>query len=459
MTQAALQYAASNSERFLEDLKALIRIPSISGISDYHPDVRRAAEWLVAHLNSTVGFSNARVVEEVGLPLVYAERMIDPSKPTVLVYGHFDVQPVDPVELWKTPPFEPTLVGESLYARGAVDDKGPTLAIVKALESLIATQGLNVNIKILLEGEEESGSESISHYVEHNAAALACDYVLILDTGMVAKDVPTITHSLRGMTYVEITAKGAKGDLHSGGYGGIAPNPLQALAWVLSDLKGRDGYINLPGLYDMLRPLSSEERAILERQSQQRGEIMMAAAGIDSFPGEKQYSAMERMTSRPTFEVHGIIGGFVGEGTKTVIPAEAKAKVSLRLAPGQDSQKVFTLLQKRVKELAPEAVTMDVVWLNGGEPLLLPLDAPVLQIAAAAYGAEFSEPVEYVRGGGSIPVAALFDRYLKAPCIMLGFGLSDDNVHAPNEKFHLPYYAKAVRSCIRFFSMLGNANG
>ncbi len=455
MTQAALQYAASNSDRFLEELKALIRIPSISGISDYHPDVRRAAEWLAAHIN-TIGFSNAQVVESIALPLVYAERMIDPSKPTVLVYGHFDVQPVDPVALWHTPPFEPTLKGDSLYARGAVDDKGPTLAIIKALESLIATDGLNVNIKILLEGEEESGSESISHYVEHNVAALACDYILILDTGMVAKDVPTITHSLRGMTYVEITANGAKGDLHSGGYGGIAPNPIQALAWVLADLKGRDGFINLPGLYEMLRPLSSEERAILDRQSQQRGEALMAAAGIDSFPGEQQYSAMERMTSRPTLEVHGIIGGFIGEGTKTVIPAEAKAKVSLRLAPGQDSHKVFHLLKSRVAELAPEAVKMDVVWLNGGEPLLLPLDAAVLKVAATAYGVEFpTNPVEYVRGGGSIPVAALFDSKLKAPCVMLGFGLSDDNVHAPNEKFHLPYYNAAIRTCIRFFSQLG----
>jgi acetylornithine deacetylase/succinyl-diaminopimelate desuccinylase-like protein len=257
------------------------------------------------------------------------------------------------------------------------------------------------------------------------------------------------------MTYTEITAKGAKGDLHSGGYGGIAPNPIQALAWVLSDLKGRDGHINLPGLYEMLRPLSDEERAILQRQSDERGPAMMAAAGLKSFPGEKQYSPMERMTSRPTLEVHGIVGGFIGEGGKTVIPAEAKAKVSLRLAPGQDSMKVYDLLKARVKALAPEGVEMDVVLLNGGEPLLLPLDAPVLKIAAEAYGVEFSHPVEYVRGGGSIPVAALFDKHLKAPCVMLGFGLPDDNVHAPNEKFHLPYYFAAIRSCIRFLDRLG----
>jgi acetylornithine deacetylase/succinyl-diaminopimelate desuccinylase-like protein len=455
MTEAALAYAAARQTEHLEHLKELIRIPSISGMSVHHPDVRRAAEWLAGHLNTTIGFSNARVVESVGLPLVYAERLIDPAKPTVLVYGHFDVQPIDPIELWKTVPFEPTLIGDSLYARGAVDDKGPTMAALKALESLLATDGLNINIKVLLEGEEESGSESISDYVTNNPAALACDYVLILDTGMVGKDIPTITHSLRGMTYVEITAQGAKGDLHSGGYGGIAPNPLQALAWVLGDLKGRDGHINLPGLYEMLRPLTPADKAILDRQSQERGPAMMAAAGLSSFPGEKQYSAMERMTSRPTFEVHGIIGGFVGEGTKTVIPAEARAKVSLRLAPGQDSRQVFDLLRERVNELAPEGVTMDVVWLNGGEPLLLPLDAPVLKVAAAAYGAEFSAPVEYVRGGGSIPVAALFDSALHAPSVMLGFGLPDDNVHAPNEKFHLPYYYAAIRSCIRFIAALG----
>jgi acetylornithine deacetylase/succinyl-diaminopimelate desuccinylase-like protein len=455
MSQAALSYAESKRESHLDDLKALIRIPSISGMSDYHPEVRRAAEWLAEHIRTTIGISNARVVEGVALPLVYAERMTDSSKPTVLVYGHFDVQPIDPIELWKTPPFEPTLVGDNLYARGAVDDKGPTLAALKAVESLLATNNLAVNVKILLEGEEESGSESISVYVAEKAAELACDYVLILDTGMIDKDIPTITHSLRGMTYTEITAKGAKGDLHSGGYGGIAPNPIQALAWVLSDLKGRDGHINLPGLYEMLRPLSDEERAILQRQSDERGPAMMAAAGLKSFPGEKQYSAMERMTSRPTLEVHGIVGGFIGEGGKTVIPAEAKAKVSLRLAPGQDSVKVYDLLKARVKALAPEGVEMDVVLLNGGEPLLLPLDAPVLTIAAEAYGVEFSNPVEYVRGGGSIPVAALFDKHLKAPCVMLGFGLPDDNVHAPNEKFHLPYYYAAIRSCIRFLDRLG----
>lgn len=284
MSQAALSYAESKRDTHLEDLKALIRIPSISGMSDYHPEVRRAAEWLAEHIRSTIGISNARVVEGVALPLVYAERIIDSTKPTVLVYGHFDVQPIDPIELWKTPPFEPTLVGDNLYARGAVDDKGPTLAALKAVESLLATNNLAVNVKILLEGEEESGSESISAYVAEKASELACDYVLILDTGMIDKDIPTITHSLRGMTYTEITAKGAKGDLHSGGYGGIAPNPIQALAWVLSDLKGRDGHINLPGLYEMLRPLSDEERAILQRQSDERGPAMMAAAGLKSFP-------------------------------------------------------------------------------------------------------------------------------------------------------------------------------
>lgn len=455
MSTSALQYAATNTATHLEHLKELIRIPSISSMSQYHGEVRRAAEWLAEHIRTHIGIGNAQVVEGVALPLVYAERIIDPSKPTVLLYGHFDVQPIDPIELWKTEPFEPTLIGDNLYARGAVDDKGPTLAALKAVESLLATDGLNINVKILLEGEEESGSESISAHVAAQAAALACDYVLILDTGMIDKDIPTITHSLRGMTYVEITAKGASGDLHSGGYGGAAPNPLQALAWVLADLKGRDGYINIPGLYDMLRPLSDDERAILQRQSNERGPAMMAAAGLKTFTGEHHYSVMERITSRPTFEVHGIVGGFIGEGSKTVIPAEAKAKVSLRLAPGQDSQKVYDLLKARVAELAPEGVQMEVVFLNGGEPLLLPLDAPVLKVAAEAYGVEFTHPVEYVRGGGSIPVAALFDQYLKAPCVMLGFGLPDDNVHAPNEKFHLPYYYAAIRTCIRFLSQLG----
>jgi acetylornithine deacetylase/succinyl-diaminopimelate desuccinylase-like protein len=450
-------YVEERKPALLDDLIQLVSIPSISTLSEHAGDCRRAAEWLVSHLKQ-VGVTQAELITTNGHPLVYGEWLGAPGKPTVLIYGHYDVQPVDPIELWSTPPFTPTVEGDNLRGRGAVDDKGPTLAALQALAALRAVDGtLPVNIKVLLEGEEEAGGEAIAAYVRANPERLAADCALILDTGMTQKGHPELTYGLRGISYFELVANGAAHDLHSGGYGGIGPNPIQALCWVLGELKGRDGRINIPGLYELMRPVTPEERARFERQSAREDAITMAAAGLTELPGEAGYSAVERATARPTFEVHGIRGGFVGEGGKTVIPATATAKVSLRLVADQTPDAVLELVKKRVAELAVPGVTMEVRNLHGGDGVTIPLDSPVLQIAARALEQEFGNPTEFTRTGGSIPIAALFDGVLKAPVVMMGFGLPDDNVHAPNEKFYLPNYYAAIRSVANFLKQYGAA--
>ncbi len=460
MTTAQLRaYVDAHADRFLDDLKALVAIPSISTLAAHRADVHRAAEFLAAQLRDRVGMAHVELIETAGHPLVYAEWLAAPGRPTVLIYGHYDVQPVDPIELWRTPPFAPTVEGDNLRGRGAVDDKGPMLATIKALETLMRGTGtLPVNVKVLLEGEEESGSESITAYVQANPERLRADCALVLDTKMEEPGVPTLTYALRGILYVEIVATGARQDLHSGLYGGIAPNPIQALAWVLADLKGRDGHINIPGLYELMRPLSDAERAELERQSRAVEPHLMAAAGLSVLPGEAGYSVMERATARPTFEVHGIRGGFVDEGTKTVIPATALAKVSLRLVANQRPAEVAQLLAARLRELAPPGITLELRELHSGDPVELPLDAPALKAAAAALEAEFGRPVAFTRSGGSIPIVALFASLLKLPVVMMGFGLPDDNVHAPNEKFFIPNYYAAIRSVSGFLQRLAGAN-
>lgn len=449
------EHVEANQERFLDELKNLIAIPSVSTLPEHDADVRRAADFLVGQLREQVGMPIVELVETAGHPLVYAEAMDAPGKPTVLIYGHYDVQPADPFELWRTPPFEPTVDGDDVRGRGAVDDKGPMFATLKALETLMRTEGkLPVNVRVLIEGEEESGGASIAEYVKSHAEALRADCVIVLDTAMIEKGMPTISYGLRGIVYAEIIARGAGHDLHSGVYGGIAPNPLQALAWVLSDLKGRDGRINLPGLYEMMQPLTDDERSALTQQSELQEAQFLIAGGLKELPGEANYSIAERASARPTFEIHGIRGGFTGEGAKTVIPAEATAKVSLRLVPNQTPNAVFKLLAKRVAELTVQGVTMEVRDLHGGDAVLLSLESGALKAAATALETEFGRSVTFAREGGSIPVVALFDEVLHTPVVMLGFGLPDDNLHAPNEKFYIPNYYAAIRTVANFLTLL-----
>jgi acetylornithine deacetylase/succinyl-diaminopimelate desuccinylase-like protein len=453
--QPALAYVDEHRDEFLDELFELLRIPSISTLPKHRRDMRRAAQFVAGQLNA-IGLKKARLIKTEGHPLVYAEWLEAPGRPTVLLYGHYDVQPVDPIALWQSDPFEPTIRDNNIYARGAVDDKGQMFAIVKALQALMAVSGnLPVNVRVLIEGEEEAGGESIESYVIEHPEKLACDVALIVDSGMPAPDVPAIEYGVRGIIYADIIVQGAKRDLHSGGFGGVAPNPIQALATVLAGIKDAEGHIHIPGLYDKVKPVSDEERALWKRSPVDFAAIWKREMGLDVLPGEPEYDPLERNIARPTFEVHGVIGGFTGEGAKTVIPSEVRAKVSLRLVPDQRPDEIFALLQKRVAELTPPGVTIRVEKVHGGDAVVVPIDNLYMKAAERALEDEWGKKPVFERTGGSIPVAALFDRVLGVPVIFIGAGLPDDQIHAPNEKFHLPYYYKDIRQILRFLDVVG----
>jgi len=447
-------YITENEGRFLEDLKGWLRIPSISTLPEHAADIWRAAQYAVDQL-TVIGFERARLIETSGHPLVYGEWLKAPGKPTLLVYGHYDVQPVDPVDLWHTPPFEPTIRGDNLYCRGACDDKGQTMLVFKALESLMTVNGtLPVNVRVLIEGEEEAGGESIEHYVKTHPERLGCDVVLICDTGMPAKDLPALIYGLRGIIYTEVEVRGAKRDLHSGEYGGIAPNPLHTLAIIIAGLKDAGEHIHIPGLYDKVRKPTTEELKFWNEDMLHINGLLLEEMGVSQFTGEAEYSPMERIWARPTLEVHGIIGGFTGEGAKTVIPAVSKAKISLRLPPDVKSEEAFMLFERRVKELAPAGVEVRVDKIHGGEGVMVMPDSPPMQAAAAALKEYFGKEPIFIREGGSIPIAALFHEVLNVPVVMMGFGLPDDNLHSPNEKYSLSQFYKGIRTVASFLQRL-----
>src|SRR6266705_1266419 len=439
-------YIAENENRFLEDLKGWLRIPSISTLPEHAADIRRAAEYAADQLRH-IGFERVEVISTQGHPLIYGEWLKAPGKPTVLIYGHYDVQPVDPVDLWESPPFEPTIRGENLYCRGACDDKGQTMLVIKALESLMAVNGqLPVNVRVLIEGEDEAGGESIEHYVKTYPERLKCDAAFICDTHMPSKDTPALISGLRGIVYTEVVVRGAKQDLHSGSYGGVAPNPLHTLAVIIVGLKDAEGHIHIPGLYDKLRQPTPEEKKFWQEDPLHMNESLMAEMGVLEFTGEAEYPPLERIWGRPTLEVHGIVGGFTGEGAKTVIPAVAKAKISLRLPPNLKSGEVFELLKRRVKELAPAGVEVVVHQIHGGEGVLVSPDSPPIRAAAAALKETFGKDPVFIREGGSIPIAALFYEVLNVPVVLMGFGLPDDNLHSPNEKYSLSQFFKGIQT-------------
>ncbi|MGE5334208.1 MAG: dipeptidase [Nitrososphaerota archaeon] len=456
-SDAALAYADEHRDAFLEDLKALLRIPSISTLPEHKGDIKRAAQFVADQLTAS-GLKKVKVIKTAGHPLVYGEWLGAPGKPTVLMYGHYDVQPVDPIDEWESDPFEPAVRNDNIYARGAVDDKGQMLGLVKSLESLARTSGgtFPVNVKVLIEGEEEYGGEAIEAYVRKHPKELACDVALVADTGMPAPGVPSLVYGLRGIIYTEIEARGAKQDLHSGSFGGVSPNPIHALAIVLADLKGRDGHINIPGLYEKLNPISDEERALWKRNPVDIPAQLKKDMGVSVLPGEQDYHPIERLGFRPTLEVHGIVGGFVAEGAKTVIPAAAKAKVSLRLPPELDPQEVLALLKKQVAKLCPPGVKMTVKDVHGGRGVLVPLDSVYIRAAEQALEQEWGRKPVFEREGGSIPVGALFDSELHVPVIFMGTGLPDDHIHSPNEKYHLPNYYHLIRQAIRFLALIGS---
>lgn len=456
MTQAQLEsYIKDNEGRFLEDLEGWLRIPSISTLPEHAGDIQRAAAYAADQLRR-IGFDNVHLIQTQGHPLVYGEWLKAPGKPTVLVYGHYDVQPVDPIELWESPPFEPTIRGDNLYCRGACDDKGQTMLVFKALESLMAVKGkLPVNVRVLIEGEEEAGGESIDHYVRTHPEELKCDAAFICDTHMPSKEIPALINGLRGIVYTEVEVRGAKRDLHSGTYGGVAPNPLHALALIIVGLKDAEGHIHIPGLYDKIREASEVEKAFWREDPLHISESLLEEMGVSQFSGEAEYPPLERIWARPTLEVHGITGGFTGEGAKTVIPALGKAKISMRLPADLKSDEVYALFERRVKELAPAGVEVTVRKIHGGEPVIVPIDTPPMRAAAAALKETFGKEPVFIREGGSIPIAALFYQILGVPVVMMGFGLPDDNLHAPNEKYSLSQFFKGMRTVARFFENMG----
>jgi acetylornithine deacetylase/succinyl-diaminopimelate desuccinylase-like protein len=450
-----MNYYQQHQSEFLESLKAFLRIPSISTLSEHKPDIRRAAEFAKDQLLDA-GMTSAELIEGEGNPLVYAEWLKAPGKPTILFYGHYDVQPPDPLDEWKSPPFEPEVRGNDIFARGACDDKGQVMIQIKAVTGLLkATGKLPVNVKFLLEGEEETGGEHIESYVKTRPPKLKADAAVVCDTEMFAPDMPTICVGLRGLVYYELFVEGANHDLHSGVYGGAAPNPMQALAEIITALKDRDGHIHIPGFYDRVVPPTEKEREAWARLPFDEKEYTEKEMGAKELVGEPGVPLLERVWARPTFEVHGIRGGFTGEGAKTVIPARAVAKISTRLVGDQRVDEAVEQTKAAVKAVCPKGVVAELKLLHAGAPSLTNPDNPFIHAAAEALKQTFDKETVYIRSGGSIPIVGVFDQYLGIPSVMMGFGLPDDNLHAPNEKFHLPNYYRGIEAVGRYLELLG----
>ncbi len=471
-------FASENGDRFVEELKALLRIPSISTDPARIRDVRRAAEFCRGELER-IGMRRARLVEtstaeeivtgvdgvsrvvppRIGHPLVLAEWLeAGAQAPTVLCYGHYDVQPAEPLEEWLSPPFEPTERNGNLHARGAVDDKGQMWMHVKALESLFAVGNgrLPVNVRVVIEGEEEVGGEGIAAFVRAHGDELKADVALVSDTEMFAPDLPTLCVGLRGMIYTEIEVRGARTDLHSGMYGGAAPNPFVALAQIVARLKDETGRILIPGIYNAVQAPTEAELAAWRALPFDEEEYREAEVGSTELVGEAGYSVLERTWARPTLDVHGMPGGFTGAGAKTVIPARAMAKVSLRLVPDMTPTETFDQLQRYVREITPKGVQVEVRLIHSGDPIVVSTDNVYVHAATEAMRAVWGKETVFVRGGGSIPIVGDFVRELGTPTVLMGFGLPDDNLHAPNEKFHLGNFHRGIQSILGFFERVGS---
>jgi acetylornithine deacetylase/succinyl-diaminopimelate desuccinylase-like protein len=450
----ALEYARSHRDSFLKELEAFLRIPSVSTQDEHKSDIERAAAWLRDRMVKA-GFSEAEVMPTSGHPVVYgAWTEADAEAPTILIYGHYDVQPPDPVDLWETPPFEPTVVGEDVFARGASDDKGQLYTHVKAVEAFIESQGgLPVNVKCIFEGEEECGSPSLEPFIHEHQDLLAADVAVISDTGFVREGVPSIVYGLRGLAYLEVEITGPDHDLHSGLYGGAVLNPINALCTIVDQLQDESGRITVPGFYDHVQEFSAEERAELADVPFDR-QAWLEEAGVKTDWGEPDYTIVERTTARPTLDVNGIWAGYTEPGAKTVLPSKAFAKISMRLVPDQDPDRIAELVGGYIEELAPRAVDVEVRPLHGGKPAIVDRDSPMMEAASKAYAEAFGKAPLLVRRGGSIPVVAKFQSILGIETILMGFGLPDDRLHSPNEKFHLPNFYRGIETSIHFMSLL-----
>ena len=457
-TQDVLNRIDAEKERYLDELKDFLRIPSVSTDPAYDEDVSRCADF-VAERMAEAGLDTRRI-ETDGHPLVYGEWTGAEGQPTILFYGHYDVQPPDPLDLWTNPPFEPTVDGDLLLARGATDDKGQSYTHVKAVGAMLAERGsLPVNVKFLFEGEEESGGEAIEKYVsEDGGATLGCDAVVISDSSMYAPGQPSIVSGLRGMAYLELKVTGPNRDLHSGSFGGAVANPANALASILASLLDpATGRVAIPGFYDAVLDVSGEEREEAEAlpfdEEDYKRDLELPAVA-----GEEGYTTRERTSIRPTCDVNGIFGGYQGAGAKTVLPSWAGAKVSMRLVPKQDPETIARLFTEHVRSVAPEGVTVEVTDLHGGPPVLVDTDGPVVEAAMAALEETWGKRPVRVREGGSIPIVSTFSSVLEVPVVLMGFGLSDDNLHSPNEKFNISHFYNGIRTVARMLDLAG-ANG
>ncbi|QGG49812.1 dipeptidase [Lysinibacillus pakistanensis] len=437
-------YFAEHREEHLNELKEFLRIPSISSLSEHKGDIQNAAQWL-ANAFDKLNLENISITQTAGHPVVYADWLHAEGKPTILFYGHYDVQPVDPLNLWDSNPFDPTIRDNKLFARGASDDKGQVFMHLKMIEALFATTGtLPVNVKFIYEGEEEIGSPNLPAFVEEHKEKLAADLILISDTGLYGPGKPAVCYGLRGLTGIQIDVRGAKGDLHSGLYGGGVQNAIHALAEILTSFRDEHGTIQVEGFYDKVLPLTEEEREAYRALGFDE-ESVKDEVGVKELFGEAGYSYLERTWARPTLEVNGVFGGFSGEGIKTVLPAEAGAKITCRLVPNQEPEEIVALLKAHVEKHKPTGVEVAISEFDKGRPFLTPFDHPFIQAAGRSYEKVYNVTTAYTRGGGSIPIVAAFDEILELPVVLMGFGLSSENFHAPNEHFHLENFDKGLR--------------
>ncbi|MBI4354947.1 MAG: dipeptidase [Candidatus Omnitrophica bacterium] len=452
MTMIA-DYVAAHRNAFLQELIGLLQIPSISAQTNHREDVARCAQHLT-QLMLASGLERAEVIPTAGHPIAYGEWLGAPGKPTLLIYGHYDVQPADPLNLWTSPPFEPAVRGTELYARGAVDDKGQVHVHLKAVETLIKTSGaLPVNLKMMVEGEEEIGSEHLEEFLRTHRERLAADVVIISDTPMLQPEHPAICYGLRGLCYMEIIVEGPAQDLHSGALGGIVANPAQVLAEIIAKLKSPDGRILIPGFYDKVRPLSREERKRLASLPMTPQEWLQLT-GSPRLSGEPGYPVVEQLWARPTLDVNGIVGGYIEEGAKTIIPAKASAKISMRLVPNQDPKKIATLFERHIRQLVPPTVKVAVLNHHGAKPFYMALDHPACKVAAGALAEGFGHPTNFIREGGSIPFVNTIAELFGKPCLLIGFGLPDEQAHAPDEHLHLPNYFTGVAAMAEVYERM-----
>lgn len=449
MEPTTLEFIKSNEKRFLDELFDLLRIPSVSADSKHQKDMVRTAEFIKDKLIAA-GAEKVEICPTSGHPIVYGEKIIDPKLPTVIVYGHYDVQPVDPLNLWDSPPFEPVVKDGKIYARGSCDDKGQVYMHVKAFESMMKTNSLACNVRFMIEGEEEVGSSNLGTWIRDNKSRLQGDVILISDTSIIANDVPSIEVGLRGLSYVEVEVTGPNRDLHSGVYGGAVGNPIQVLCEMIASMKDKNNHITIPGFYDDVVELTKDERAELNKTPFDLNEYKKDL-GVNDVVGETGFTSLERTGIRPTFELNGIWGGYTGEGAKTVLPSKAFAKISMRLVPHQNSDKTTALFSNYFTSIAPKSVSVKVKAHHGGEPVVTPTDSVAFKAASMAIEKTFGKKPIPTRGGGSIPIVALFEKELGLKTVLMGFGLDSDNIHSPNEHYGIFNFMKGIETISMFF--------